>query len=41
MGRGGGKGRVPIAVTAAVEKKVSSYYLFSFVLDVSSMGHSA
>ena len=34
MGRGGGEGRVPSLMTAAVESKVSNSYLFSFFFDV-------
>jgi hypothetical protein len=41
MGRGGGEGRVPSLMTAAVEREVSKSYFFSFFFDVSSMGHSA
>jgi hypothetical protein len=41
MGRGGGEGRVPSLMTAAVEREVSDSYLFSFFFDVSSMGHLA
>jgi hypothetical protein len=41
MGRGGGEGRVPSLMTAAVEREVSNFYLFSFFFDVPSMGHSA
>jgi hypothetical protein len=41
MGRGGGEGRVPNLMTAAVEREVSNSYLFSFFFDVSFMGHSA
>jgi hypothetical protein len=40
MGRGGGEGRVPSLMTAAVEREVSNSYFFSFFFDVSSMGHS-
>jgi hypothetical protein len=38
MGSGGGEGRVPSLMTAAVEREVSNSYLFSFFFDVSSMG---
>jgi hypothetical protein len=38
--RGGGDGRVPSLITAAVESEASESY-FSFHLDVSSMGHQA
>jgi hypothetical protein len=41
MGRGGGEGRVPSLMTAAVEREVYNYYFFSLFFDVSSMGHSA
>jgi hypothetical protein len=41
MGLGGGEGRVPSLMTAAVEREVYDSYLFSFFFDVSSMGHSA
>jgi hypothetical protein len=41
MGHGGGEGRVPSLMTAAVEREVSDYYVFSFFFDVPSMGHSA
>ena len=40
MGRGGGEGRFPSLMTAAVEREVSNSYFFSFFFDVSSMGHS-
>jgi hypothetical protein len=40
MGRGGGEGRVPSLITAAIEREVSNSYLFSFFFDVPSMGHS-
>jgi len=40
MGRGGGEGRVPSLMAAAVERVMSKYYSFSFVFDVSLMGHS-
>jgi hypothetical protein len=36
MGRGGGEGRVPSLMTAAVEREVSNSYLFSFFFDVPS-----
>ena len=36
-----GEGRVPSLMTAAVESEVSNSTFFSFVFDVSSMGHSA
>jgi hypothetical protein len=39
MGRGGGEGRVPSLMTAAVEREVPNSYFFSFFFDVSSMGH--
>ena len=35
--RGGGAGRVPSLMTAAVERKFSDSYFFSFFFDVSSM----
>ena len=41
LGRGGGEGRAPGLMTSAVEKKVFNSYLYSFVFDVSSMGHPA
>ena len=41
MGRGGGEGRVPSLMTAAVEREISNSYFFFFFFDVSSMGHSA
>jgi hypothetical protein len=41
MGRGGGEGRIPSLLSAAVERKVSNSHLFSFFFDVPSMGHSA
>jgi hypothetical protein len=41
MGRGGGEGRVPNLMTAAAEREDFDSYLFSFVFDVSSVGHSA
>jgi hypothetical protein len=41
MGRGGGEGRVPSLMTAAAEREDFGSYLFSFVFDVSSVGHSA
>jgi hypothetical protein len=34
MGRGGGEGRVPSLMTAAVESEVSDSYFFSFFFDV-------
>jgi hypothetical protein len=40
MGRGGGEGRVPSLMTAAVEREVLNFHFFSFFFDVSSMGHS-
>jgi hypothetical protein len=40
MGRGGGEGRVPSLMAAAVEREVFDSYFFSFFFDVSSMGHS-
>ena len=40
MGRGGGEGRVPSLMAAAVEREVFDSYLFSFFFDVSSMGNS-
>jgi hypothetical protein len=36
MGRGGGEGRIPSLMTAAVEREVSNSYFFSFFFDVSS-----
>jgi hypothetical protein len=41
MGRGGSEGRVSSLMTAAVEREVPNSYFFSFIFDVSSMGHSA
>jgi hypothetical protein len=41
MWRGGGEGRVPSLMTAAVKRKVSNSFSFTFVFDVCSMGHSA
>jgi hypothetical protein len=41
MGRGGGEGRVPNFMTAAVEREVSNSYFLFFFFDASSMGHSA
>jgi hypothetical protein len=41
LGRGGAECRVPSLMTAAVAIGVSKTYLFSFVFDVPSMGHSA
>jgi hypothetical protein len=41
MGHGGGEGRVPSLMTAAVEREVPNSHLFSFFFDVSFMGHSA
>jgi hypothetical protein len=41
MGRGGGEGRVPSLMTAAVEREAADSSLFSFFFDVPSMGHSA
>jgi len=34
MGRGGGEGRVPSLMTAAVEREVSNSYFFSFFFDM-------
>jgi hypothetical protein len=41
LGRGGGEGRVSSLMTAAVESEASESYLFSFIFDASTMGHSA
>jgi hypothetical protein len=41
MGRGGGEGRVPSLMAAAVERDVPNYYFFYFFFDLSSMGHLA
>jgi hypothetical protein len=41
LGRGGGEGRVPSLMAAAVEREISQSYFFSCVFDLSSMGHSA
>jgi hypothetical protein len=41
LGRGWGEGRVSSLMAAAVESEVSESYFFSFIFDVSSMGHSA
>jgi hypothetical protein len=41
MGRGGGEGRVPSLMAAAVEREVPDSYFFTLLFDVSSMGHSA
>jgi hypothetical protein len=41
MGHGGGEGRVPSLMTAAIEREISDAYFFSFFFGVSSMGHSA
>jgi hypothetical protein len=41
MGRGGGEGRVPSLMTAAIEREFSSFYFFSFFFDESPMGLSA
>jgi hypothetical protein len=41
MGHGGGEGRAPSLMTAAVEREVPSYYYFSFFFDMSPMGHLA
>jgi hypothetical protein len=35
------EGRVPSLMASAVESEVSESYFFSFIFDVSSMGHSA
>jgi hypothetical protein len=40
-GGGGGEGRVRSLMPAAVEREVFKSYLFSFIFDVSSIGHSA
>ena len=40
MGRGGGEGRVPSLMTAAIKREVPNSYIFSFFFDVPSMGHS-
>ena len=37
MGRGGGEGRVPSLMTAAVKREVSDSYFCSFLFDVTSM----
>jgi hypothetical protein len=39
MGHGGGEGRVPSLMAAAVEREAPSSYLFSFFFDESPMGH--
>jgi hypothetical protein len=41
MGRGGGEGRVPNLMTAAVEREVSDSHFFSFFFDVQSMASFA
>jgi hypothetical protein len=41
MGRGGGEGRVPSLMTAAVKKEFFKSFFISFVFGVSPMGHSA
>jgi hypothetical protein len=41
MGRGGGEGRVPSLMNAAVEREVPNSYFFSFFFDMSPMGHTA
>jgi hypothetical protein len=38
-GRGGGEGRVPSVMTAAVKREFSEAYFFSFVFNFSSMGN--
>jgi hypothetical protein len=35
-----GEGHVPRLMNAAVESELSMSYFFSFIFDVSSMGHS-
>jgi len=41
LGHGGGEGRFPSLMAAAVESEASESYIFSFIFDVSSMGNSA
>jgi hypothetical protein len=38
MGRGGGKGRVPSLMAAAVEKEVTDLHFLPFFFNVPSMG---
>jgi|AntAceMinimDraft_5_1070358.scaffolds.fasta_scaffold40094_1 hypothetical protein len=41
LGRGGGEGRAPSSMTAAVERELSESCFFSFDFDVLFMGHLA